>query len=89
MPFVATDINLSGCPLHSGDEVLLLLAGYASSSEQNLAFGGGVHACTGSRWARAIAITGIEHLLQQGVNAQTFLNRSWRHSPNARVPEFR
>lgn len=87
--FVATDINLSGCPLHSGDEVLLLLAGHASSSEQNLAFGGGVHACPGARWARAIAITGIEHLLQQGVNAQTLLNRSWRRSPNARVPEFR
>ena len=86
--FVSTDTKLSGCPLHNGDAVLLLLAGGNSRPKPNLAFGDGVHACPGSHWARAIAIAGIEHLLQHGVSAQTLAQQSWRRSPNARVPEF-
>lgn len=86
--FVSTDTKLSGCPLHKGDAVLLLLASGSSRPKPNLAFGDGVHACPGSRWAQAIAIAGIEHLLQHGVSAQTLAQQSWRPSQNARVPEF-
>lgn len=86
--FASTDIKLSGCPLHAGDSVLLLLSGKDADAGQNFAFGDGVHACPGSRWARAIAIAGIEHLLQHDISAQNLAHRSWRHSFNARVPEF-
>lgn len=63
----ATDIDVGGCPIHAGEQVMLLLAS-ANTDDANhpgvdsvdlerdpnphMAFGGGVHRCLGSHLAR-------------------------------------
>jgi len=63
----ATDVDVGGCPIRSGEQVMLLLASantddhshpgvdevdFARDPNPHLAFGGGVHRCLGSHLAR-------------------------------------
>lgn len=86
--FAAGDVEIAGCPLHAGDMVVSVLATRSAGMVHNHAFGHGPHACPGERWARTLAIAGIEHVQQSGVAAEVLAQYAWRRSANARVPEF-
>jgi cytochrome P450 len=86
--FAAADVEIAGCPLHAGDMLVSVLATRRAGMVHNHAFGHGPHACPGARWARTLAIVGIEHVQQSGVTAQVLAHYTWRRSGNARVPEF-
>lgn len=86
--FAAGDVEIAGCPLHAGDMVLTVLSTRSEGMTKNHAFGHGPHACPGARWARTLAIAGIEHVQQSGVTAEVLARYAWRRSANARVPEF-
>ncbi|MCP9758685.1 cytochrome P450 [Aquitalea sp. S1-19] len=85
--FAAAGVSIAGCPMHAGDVLLAVLPAKDEMTQQHFAFGHGQHACPGARWARSIAIAGIEFLLQAGIG-QKVLQQRWRRSLNARVPEF-
>ncbi|GLR12288.1 cytochrome P450 [Chitinimonas prasina] len=86
--FAAADVNIAGCQVHAGDVLLTALPAKDKMTQRNFAFGHGQHACPGSRWARSIAVAGIEYLLESGADQKVLGQQSWRRSLNARVPEF-
>ena len=81
--FVLRETQLAGCTLRVGQTVLLLLG-----ADGELAFGAGAHRCPGERWARIIARCGVAHLCSLDIDERALESVRWRHSYNARVPEF-
>lgn len=81
--FVLRETQLGGCTLRVGQTVLLLLG-----ADGELAFGAGAHRCPGERWARIIARCGVAHLCSLDIDERALESVRWRHSYNARVPEF-
>lgn len=75
---------LDGQPLAVGQSVLVQL----TTSQESFAFGYGAHRCPGERWARLIALAGIDHLSALNVKPELLSQFRWRVSQNARVPEF-
>lgn len=81
--FVLRETQLGGYTLRVGQTVLLLLG-----ADGELAFGAGAHRCPGERWARIIARCGVAHLCSLDIDERALKSVRWRHSYNARVPEF-
>ncbi|HGM5488540.1 TPA: cytochrome P450 [Serratia fonticola] len=75
---------LAGQPLAAGQSVLVHL----KTPEESFAFGYGAHRCPGERWARLIAVVGINYLSALNLKHELLSHFRWRVSQNARVPEF-
>lgn len=100
--FVAEDTEIAGCPLRAGDAVLVVIAAAnrdpalnpdpdrfdpARPDRRLLTFGHGRHACPGDAIAAAIAVAGLDALLDR-LPDWPERPAAYRPSPNVRVPRF-
>jgi cytochrome P450 len=100
--FVAREGVVAGQEMKEGDAILVVLAAANRDPAANanpdrfdlfrsnrmvFTFGSGVHACPGETLAMTIAQAGIERLLAEGIDLQTFLRtRTYRPASNVRIP---
>ncbi|MFE0758166.1 cytochrome P450 [Inquilinus sp. NPDC058860] len=100
--FVAEDTVIAGRPLRAGDAVLVVIAAAnrdpalnpdpdrfdpARPDRRLLTFGHGRHACPGDAIAAAIAVAGLDALLDR-LPDWPERPAGYRPSPNVRVPRF-
>lgn len=102
--FVSHDTTIAGQSLQQGDTIIVLLAAASRDPALNpepnvfdilrrgrkyLEFGVGSHACPGVDLATIIAETGIEHLLNIGIDIERLADHvSYRASAHVRIPVF-
>jgi cytochrome P450 len=103
--FVAVSGLVAGKQMQTGDAILLVLAAANRDAALNphpaqfdilrqdprsVSFGSGIHACPGTALAVTIAASGIERLLESGIDFEQLVETvSYRHSFNTRIPVFR
>jgi len=100
--FVAEDTVIAGRSLHAGDTILVVIAAANRDPALNpdpdrfdpdradrrlLTFGHGRHACPGDRIAAAIAVAGLDALLDR-FSEWPERPAGYRPSPNVRMPRF-
>ncbi len=91
--FAAETLTLCGRTLHSGDAVLVLLAGAnhdpSNATGEVYTWGAGVHACPGAKLSRSLA-SGVIRAWHAAGSDLAALSAHWTYLPsaNARLPRF-
>lgn len=93
--YVADDGTIAGQAMQAGDAILVLLAAAnhdPAANGQQFAFGIGVHACPGERFATSIAYAGLTqslNLLDNDALIAYASSFAYQPSINARIPIFK